>query len=182
MNRSMVSKWMLAGAAGVGVLAFGLTNAFAAGDPPKPKPSAVDCKQKKNKDKPECKAKNKNEMSDDELYATGYDLAMSGDFQMALDYFYAAKDQSAPRLLTMIGYATRKLGRVDAAMGYYAKALAADSNLTNTRQYLGEAYLQKGQPDKAREQLAEISKRCGTACEDYLKLAEAIAAFEKTAG
>jgi predicted Zn-dependent protease len=174
-------RWIVTGAAAATLLAFGATSSFAAGDPPKPKPT-VDCKLQKNKNKPECKAKLKEDMSDDELYAAGYQLTMSGEHQAALDHFYTAKDQSAPQLLTMIGFATRKLGRVDAAMGYYAKALAADSSLTNTRQYLGEAFLQKGQPDKAREQLWAISQRCGTDCEDYRNLAKAIADFEKTSG
>ena len=36
-----------------------------------------------------------------------------------------------------------------------------------------------GEPAKAKEQLSEIAKRCGTACEDYQLLAEEIAKFEK---
>ena len=82
----------------------------------------------------------------------------------------------------MIGFALRKLGRVDEAMAYYAKALAARPDLTTTRQYLGEAFLQKGESAKAREQLAEIAKLCGVACEDYRALADEIARFEKVAG
>jgi predicted Zn-dependent protease len=60
--------------------------------------------------------------------------------------------------------------------------LAAHPDRTTTRQYLGEAYLQIGEPGKAKEQLAEIARRCGTACEDYQLLAEEIAKFEKEAG
>jgi predicted Zn-dependent protease len=79
----------------------------------------------------------------------------------------------------MIGFSLRKLGRVDEAMGYYHKVLAAHPERTNTRQYLGEAFLQIGDPAKAREQLAEIASRCGTACEDYQLLADEIAKYEK---
>ena len=82
----------------------------------------------------------------------------------------------------MIGFALRKLGRVDEAMGYYEKVLAAHPDRTNTRQYLGEAFLQKGEPAKAKEQLAEIAKRCGVACEDYQLLADEIAKFEMKSG
>jgi len=53
---------------------------------------------------------------------------------------------------------------------------------TTTRQYLGEAFLQIGDPVRAREQLAEISKRCGVACEDYQLLADEITKYEKAAG
>jgi predicted Zn-dependent protease len=76
----------------------------------------------------------------------------------------------------------RKLGRLDEAMATYQRVLAAHPERTTTRQYLGEAFLQLGEPAKAREQLAEIAKRCGVACEDYQLLAEEIAKFEKQAG
>ena len=82
----------------------------------------------------------------------------------------------------MIGFSLRKLGRVDEAMGYYHKVLAAYPDRTTTRQYLGEAYLQIGEAGKAKEQLAEIAKRCGVACEDYRLLADEIAKFEGKAG
>ena len=49
---------------------------------------------------------------------------------------------------------------------------------SSTRQYLGEAYLQLRQPDKARDQLAQIGARCGTGCEDYQLLAKAITAAQ----
>ena len=77
-----------------------------------------------------------------------------------------------------LGYWLAKTGEFDEAMGYYAKALALAPNMTNTRQYLGEAFLQKGEPVRAKEQLAEIGARCGEACEDYRSLATEIAAFE----
>ena len=67
-------------------------------------------------------------------------------------------------------------------MGYYQRVLAAHPDRTTTRQYLGEAFLQIGDPGRAREQLAEISKRCGVACEDYQLLADEIAKYERTAG
>jgi hypothetical protein len=38
------------------------------------------------------------------------------------------------------------------------------------REYLGEAYIQLGRVDLARDQLAEIEKHCGTTCEPYVEL------------
>ena len=82
-------------------------------------------------------------------------------------------------MLTMIGYATRHLGRVDEALGYYGKALALNPNMTNTRQYLGEAYLQKNDVAKAKIELAVIERICGNdACQDYRDLAKEIAKYE----
>ena len=44
------------------------------------------------------------------------------------------------------------------------------------REYLGEAYLQKGDVEGAKEQLTEIADRCGGPCDDYELLVKAIAA------
>jgi predicted Zn-dependent protease len=72
------------------------------------------------------------------------------------------------------GYATRKLGRTDEGIGYYLKSVALDPEYTLVREYLGEAYVIKGEITLAKDQLGEIEKRCGTTCEPYQDLAEAI--------
>ena len=114
-----------------------------------------------------------------ERFAKGYWLAKTGDYAKALETLKAHPNQNDPGVLTMIGYATRHMGQVDEALGYYTKALAQNPNLTNTRQYLGEAYLQKHDVLQAKVQLAEIARICGnTACEDYQALGKEIAAFE----
>ena len=58
--------------------------------------------------------------------------------------------------------------------------MALDPEYTLVREYLGEAYVIKGELDLAKEQLAEIEKRCGTTCEPYQDLAEAIEPPAKT--
>lgn len=117
----------------------------------------------------------------DEQFTKGYWLAKTGDYTQALEVLKALPNQNDAGVLTMIGYATRHLGRVDEALGYYGKALALNANLTNTRQYLGEAYLQKNDVAKAKFELAEIGRICGsTACEDYRALDKAIAVHEKS--
>ena len=138
---------LVIGAGGFALLALAPLPSLAAGDPPKP---AEKCSEFK-------------EGSAEWKYAE------------ALDVLRSARDQSDPRIQTMIGFSLRKLGLVDEAMGYYAAALRADPSLTSTRQYLGEAYLHKGERAKAVEQLAEIGRRCGTTCEHYKLLADAIA-------
>jgi predicted Zn-dependent protease len=138
--------------------------------------------------KPEPKPKTSGEQSgsvferDEQIYSLGYWQAKGGAYTEALQTLQTASNQSDPRIMTMMGFALRKLGRMDEAMGYYAKVLAADPARTTTRQYLGEAFLQLRQPAKAKEQLAEIARYCGQACEDYQLLSEAIAHFEKSAG
>lgn len=163
------------------VAAFGLASlaapdaSQAMGDPPKPKPS-VDCSKQANKSKPQCK----NPSNTDEIYNSGYWLAKSGKYEQAITVLKTADNQHDPRILNYLGFANRKLGKVDEALGYYAKALAADPNYTVARAYLGEAYLQKGDAPKAKEQLVEIEKRCGKACAEFAELEGHIKSFETT--
>jgi tetratricopeptide (TPR) repeat protein len=78
-------------------------------------------------------------------------------------------------VLTMIGYSERKSGNYDVGVDYYYKALAIDPENVNTREYLGEAYVEKGKINRARAELAKIEAVCGTTCEQYEDLAKAIA-------
>lgn len=140
---------------------------------PEPKPR-IDCSKPANQNKAACKNKNQ-ELNDDELFYAGYWLARKGDFKLALHYLNQAENPADARILTYIGYSTRKLGRVDEALGYYARALEANPNYTVARAYLGEAYLERGERAKAEAELAEIASRCGTTCEEYKELSQALA-------
>ena len=146
-------------------------------NPPRRSPTT----KPKPKPKPNPKARTA-ELNQDEIYGLGYWQAKRGEYAAALATLRSAPDAADPRIETMIGFSLRKLGFLDEAMVYYQRVLAAYPERTTTRQYLGEAFLQLGEPAKAREQLAEIAKRCGVACEDYQLLAEEIAKFEKQAG
>ncbi len=122
-------------------------------------------------------------LSDDDLYLAGRDLGQEGHYAEALKLFFRIKNRDQARVLNSIGYSTRKLGDVDKGIDYYHRALTLDPNFTKARQYLGEAYLQKGDVGKAKEQLTEIADRCGGPCDDYELLVKAIAAHvtgEKT--
>lgn len=115
--------------------------------------------------------------SAEELFYAGYWLAKSGDFKRALTFLHSA-DQSDPRVVTYIGFATRKTGDVDAAMPYYAKALKLDPDYNVARAYLGEAYLSQGRLDAAEEQLSEIAQRCGVNCAEHVDLAGHIRSYK----
>lgn len=173
MSRSFVWKSFIAAGAGLAVFAFAPQSSFAVPDTP---PPADDKKPKKGKPKQKPKKKQKDGAVDqNRLYALGYWQAKSGDHAAALATLRTAPDQADPRVQTMIGFTLRKLGHVEEAMPYYLRAVAARPNATTTRQYLGEAYLQMGDVVRAREQLAEIGKLCGTVCEDYTLLSAEIA-------
>ena len=66
------------------------------------------------------------------------------------------------------------------AMGYYQRVLAAHPERTTTRQYLARPSCRSATA-RAREQLAEISKRCGVSCEDY-QLRPTRFQYERAAG
>ena len=174
MSKVGTSKWVVMAGAALALLAFTPQSSFAVGDDPKP-------------EKPEPKPKAKPGQTDgaltqDQIYSVGYWQAKNGEYARALATLRTARDQADPRVQTMIGFSLRKLGRVDEGMTYYQRVLAAHPERTTTRQYLGEAFLQIGDPARAREQLAEIAKRCGMACEDYQLLADEIVKYEKAAG
>ena len=116
-------------------------------------------------------------MSNDELFYAGYWLAKSGHYDEALRYLKLADDRDE-RVLTYIGFATRKLGHVDEALPLYRKALEINPDYVVARAYMGEAFLTRGEPDKARAELAEIAERCGTGCPAYVDLKAHIADHE----
>lgn len=169
-------RFALAGAAGLALLAFMPDASVAVGSEPAPAPKKQRCSQYKSGTAAWRKCMGRRALKDDgQIYALGYWQAKAGEFEAALATLRQARDQADPRVQTMIGFSLRMLGHVDEAMAYYAAALAANPDLTTTRQYLGEAYLQKADKAGALAQLAEIARRCGTTCEDYRLLAAAIA-------
>jgi tetratricopeptide (TPR) repeat protein len=123
-----------------------------------------------------CVDGNSASLSDDDLYVAGRELGQQAHYAEALKLFFRIKNREQARVLGSIGYSTRRLGDVDKGIGYYHQALAIDPGYTKVREYLGEAYLQKGDVEGAKEQLTEIADRCGGPCDDYELLVKAIAA------
>ena len=109
------------------------------------------------------------------FHLAGRDIGQEGRYVEALQLFFRMKNWEQARVLSSIGYSTRKLGDIDKGINYYHQALERDPDYTKARQYLGEAYLQKGDIGKAKEQLIEIANRCG-GCDDYELLVKAITA------
>jgi tetratricopeptide (TPR) repeat protein len=128
-----------------------------------------------SKKKKKCVPASSGILPDEELYEQGRLLAKGGHYDWALAVFAAVQNQNDPRVLNYIGYSNRKAGRLDAGISYYRKALAIDPDFVLAREYLGEGYVAAGKIDLAKNELAEIGKRCGTTCEEYLDLAAEIA-------
>ncbi len=109
------------------------------------------------------------------IYDYGKALADAGEYQQAIDVLKMAPNQHDPRVLNYLGFSNRKLDRMDVALGYYKSAIAMNPDFSLVREYLGEAYIQLGMLENAREQLSEIERICGgRECGEYNQLAELI--------
>lgn len=76
--------------------------------------------------------------------------------------------------LNELGYSHRKLGELDQALVYYTRALAADPKHRGANAYLGELYLQMGDPARAEAQLERLDSLCFFGCDELDRLKAAI--------
>ena len=113
-------------------------------------------------------------VDDQSLLAYASTLSRDGRYDEALSTLDLLQNPNTAEALNYRGYATRKLGRIDEGIGYYLQSVALDPRYALVREYLGEAYVIKGDITLAKAQLGEIEKLCGTTCEAYQDLAEAI--------
>ena len=116
--------------------------------------------------------------------ASGPKLVEAADFEDALEILENL-NRSEPGnadVLNMLGYAHRKLGRVEAAFDHYREALAIEPRHLGANEYLGELYLETGDLEMAQERLAELATACPSGCEERDELSEAIAAYRKAHG
>lgn len=73
-----------------------------------------------------------------------------------------------------LGYASRRIGAFSSSLSSYETALELDPKHQSALSYLGELYLDLNQPDKAKEQLAQLVKVCPKGCKARDVLADAI--------
>jgi tetratricopeptide (TPR) repeat protein len=85
-----------------------------------------------------------------------------------------------PDILNYLGYSHRKLGLFDKAQAYYSTALKIDPDHLGANEYLGELYLEVGELDKAREQLATLDRICEFGCAEREDLARLIEIKDST--
>jgi tetratricopeptide (TPR) repeat protein len=139
-----------------------------------PKGQVWDSKQQK------CLRQTNNLVPDADRTDYAFRLAKDGRYEEALALLDTLKEPNTAKALNYRGYATRKLGRTDEGIGYYLQSVKLDPQYAQVREYLGEAYVIKGRLDLAQEQLQRIKSICGSTCEEYQDLAEAINDSSKT--
>lgn len=108
------------------------------------------------------------------LYGILRELAHVGRYDDALAVLALMQDQGDPAVLTYYGFVTRKTGDVAAGMAFYEAALAVDPAFHLARSYMGQAFVEAGNPDAARAQLSEMRARGGRGTWAELSLRMAI--------
>ena len=106
-----------------------------------------------------------------QAYALIYDKA---DYVDGISVLRAMGYDDNADVATLIGYASRKLGRYDDAKIWYDRALAADPNHALTWSYYGMWQAEQGNILKAKDDLEKVKSICGTECRSYTALKAAI--------
>ena len=104
-------------------------------------------------------------------YALIYD---KDDYQGGITALRALAHDNNADVATLLGYASRKLGRYDEAKYWYDKALVADPKHALTWSYYGMWHAEQGNLLKAKDDLEQVRLICGTKCKEYVALKEVI--------
>jgi hypothetical protein len=115
----------------------------------------------------------------DPAFAQGYRAAYAmiydrNDYAAAIAQLKALGHDDHPNVANLIGYSYRKLGDYQLSQVWYQRALKADPNHVLTWQYYGMWQIEQGNRDQAQYHLSRIAAICGTDCEEYRTLAEAL--------
>jgi tetratricopeptide (TPR) repeat protein len=102
----------------------------------------------------------------DTAYLQAVSLINEHKYQEAIDSLQEARTAfgAHPDILTYLGFANRKLGRYDVAVGYYRQALAAAPNHKGATEYYGELMVERGDMVGAKRMLAKLDNLCTFGC------------------
>ena len=109
----------------------------------------------------------------DTQYFAAVALINKGEYQAAFNDLSVTQAVAGPHpdITTYMGYTQRKLGNYDVAKSYYAMALDVAPNHKGANEYLGELYVETGEINLAKAQLAKLETICSFGCieEDELR-------------
>ena len=105
----------------------------------------------------------------------------AGKYEQALADLevHIEKNRTSADAFNWLGYANRKLGRLEKAQKAYARALFLDPDHKGAHEYAGELRLLLGDLEGAERHLAELDRICLLGCEEYDELKAEIAAWKK---
>lgn len=78
----------------------------------------------------------------------------------------------------LLGFASRKLGRLEDAAQYYTTSLELEPDHLGALEYQGELFLILDQLENANANLARLLELCGASCHEYLDLKGDIASHQ----
>jgi hypothetical protein len=113
----------------------------------------------------------------DGAFAQARQLILSGQFDAGLAAMRALGFDDHPDIATYIGFAYRKLGRIEEAKSWYGRALTADPNHKLALSFYGMLRADEGDIPGAQANLVRIGQLCGNInCNEYQALQGVIAA------
>jgi tetratricopeptide (TPR) repeat protein len=153
--------------------------ATAAGEDNPAPPPQTDQSKKKTQDKSQDKKPKPDKSGSAEDFLRGYHSAYAliydkSDYVAGIAALRTLGYDDNADVATLVGYASRKLGRYDDAKFWYERALAADPNHAVTWSYYGMWQAEQGNVLKAKDDLEKVRLICGTDCKAYKMLKDAI--------
>lgn len=113
-------------------------------------------------------------LDDETRYRAARELAHLGRPDDAVAVLDSMAEGHSDRVLTYLGFAHRKAGRVTRGMSFYPAALARNPDNIAARSYMGQALILAGDRAGARTQLTEIRRRGGRQTWAEVALAQAL--------
>jgi tetratricopeptide (TPR) repeat protein len=84
------------------------------------------------------------------------------------------EDNQTADVYNLLGFTLRKTGDYATSLSYYRKALDLRPDFKPAHEYLGELYIETGQIDAAKGELAELARLCPAGCEERSDLEKAL--------
>lgn len=144
---------------------------------PEPTPTSTTCTgaQVWDEKTKACVDAQSGQLDDETLYRGVRELAWAGRPEDALVVLGAMREGESDRVLTYLGFAHRKAGRLEEGLAWYDRALTQNPDNLLARSYLGQAYVEMAETELAALQLDQIRARGGSGSWAERSLAEAIA-------
>jgi len=122
-------------------------------------------------------------------FAIGVDLLQHGKYEEATPYLENALEKFPDNISVLkdLAFIHRTISKhrvgtahdaeVQLANRYYIRALNIDPGNRNLLEFMGEYYLELGDPAAAHEKMAELERRCPEGCPQADALAHSIASY-----
>jgi tetratricopeptide (TPR) repeat protein len=165
-------------AALVSLMLPGIAVAAGSNDSSAPTPTETTTKCEKSQvwdeETQKCVDAQSGRLDNDILFDAARELAYAGRADDALVVLAAMTEGETDRVLTYMGFASRKAGDVEAGLDYYDRALGQNPDNLLARSYLGQAYVEMNEIELASLQLDEIVARGGAGSWAEISLRKAI--------